>query len=349
MTQAPNAREAARYAPVTKDMVFTAAGELAAQGRPVNTNALREHLGGGSFTTLTKHFKEWRSAQVEREAPAPVEIPEAVTRVLHSAISEIWRSVSADAQRKIVEVREASDRRVQEIEADQGLALDEVARLEKETADLKTDVTRHLARLTEQDQALAAARAVEDELRTRLTHEEKRARDLEVRGGELAAASAKMEKALAAAEAARAEHAARIRERDEALAAARAVEEELRQRLAAAEASGNVLKRERETAEREAEAGRRRAKDAEDEAQASKKSAEEAHRESAAMKAKLADCEKDTRAFKAVEAELRKNLDVERQARAEATTSHSELAKRFASLATELAGDRKPSEKKGGG
>ncbi len=91
-----------RIAAFTQEQVFEAADKLAADGIEVSPNALRDHLGRGSFSTFMKHIDAWKKAQEDSPAPVVFDMPDNVK----AAFAQCWQAAAAEASKEISSVRE---------------------------------------------------------------------------------------------------------------------------------------------------------------------------------------------------------------------------------------------------
>lgn len=291
---------------VTREQVFEAAARLKARGASITNQRVRDELGEtGSYTTISRYLDEWRAADAAKDHETLPEIPEAAEQAMLGAIREVWRVAAAGAQREITDVKEATERRIQEIQTQHGEAHAEVARLEKDAAASDDEIQTLKIRSGQLDKDLAAARAVEAELRERVSVEETRNRELEAKVGELGAAEADLQRRLVAEETRRGELEGQVRELDT----------KARDLASGLEDAKRHIK--------EVDAGRAAAKAA----------AAAAVEENTALKGQVTDVEKRLGAAVAVEAELRARVKAE-EARNQALEScMGELNKELVRLA----------------
>lgn len=96
----------------SKEKVFIAAESIAARGEIVTQNAIREELGGGSFSTISPLLKEWRAQAAQAARPrrdAEEAIPEGVEKVVAELMRRTWAeaknvaSIGLEAARRDVE------------------------------------------------------------------------------------------------------------------------------------------------------------------------------------------------------------------------------------------------------
>ncbi|MBP5981330.1 MAG: DNA-binding protein [Halomonas sp.] len=84
---------------------------LLTRGDTPSVQRIREVLGTGSFTTISEHFRHWRT---EREQNRDIPPPKGVPEVVVSVASEIWREAQDVANQALVHYREEANRQVEE-------------------------------------------------------------------------------------------------------------------------------------------------------------------------------------------------------------------------------------------
>jgi chromosome segregation ATPase len=197
----------------TVEAIWQAADALEAEGIRPTLAAVRNKVGGGSFTTITNAMGEWRKRrQQEALAPAeplPDEIAQHVDEIgqrlgdigqqLRALGGEVWAKARALADEQLVGLRQ---------------------RLEAEKAELGAQMAEAVQladQLTEEAEGLRRQLAEHEALKAQLAEMERRHADELARGGEKIA---RLEAALADARAnekAAVERAARAEDRVEAL------------------------------------------------------------------------------------------------------------------------------------
>ncbi|GAB6068844.1 hypothetical protein JCM13664_21650 [Methylothermus subterraneus] len=130
---------------IKREQVWQAAQALLDEGHKPTIQAIRQRLGGGSYTTLCRHLAEWRETQ--RPQPEHPPVPESVREIAQRLWAEAWRL--------------AEERRTRE----QAQWMEERKRLEQEIRDLALELER-------KDKAFQEALAkLEDSLRRRMEKE----------------------------------------------------------------------------------------------------------------------------------------------------------------------------------
>ncbi|AQU82420.1 MULTISPECIES: DNA-binding protein [unclassified Halomonas] len=90
--------------------VQQAVDTLLARGDTPSVQRIREVLGTGSFTTISEHFRHWRTEREKnRDVPPPKGVPEVVVNVA----SELWREAQEVANQALVHYREDANRQVE--------------------------------------------------------------------------------------------------------------------------------------------------------------------------------------------------------------------------------------------
>lgn len=137
----------------TREEVFAAADQLAANGRDVTASALLATLGGGSLTTIYKHLEAWEASRKDTPRPVVIEMPEAVS----AAFARAWQAAAQEAGKEVAAIREKADAEVKAIGKRFEEALTNIERLEAEANEEASRWEAASARLAEQEAALREA------------------------------------------------------------------------------------------------------------------------------------------------------------------------------------------------
>lgn len=141
----------------TKESVFAAADALTEKNASVTQIAIREALGGGSFSTIAAFLKEWRETRTP--APAVVEsVPEALRDRLEALLAATWVEAMAAANAGVEAVKaavEASTKTLQ-LERDEALAFADRVSSTVDAAEAKADDA--LGKLRIRDSELVTAK-----------------------------------------------------------------------------------------------------------------------------------------------------------------------------------------------
>ncbi len=97
---------------ITKEQVWAAAEELAAEGLRPTLEAVRQR-SGGSYTTIGPALNEWKARQAAKASPIREAAPQAVADRMAEVGAEIWAIVtllSGATETQKVRYRRASAR-----------------------------------------------------------------------------------------------------------------------------------------------------------------------------------------------------------------------------------------------
>ena len=124
--------------------------ELEARREKPTFTAIRERLGGGSYSTIAAVLTDWRREQAEAVRPVVPEMPEAITHLLRHLWAEAWKAADAvhEPERQ---ARERDEIEHEKLRAEMG---QEIARLEAELSQVES----------ERESARAASTKAEEEL-----------------------------------------------------------------------------------------------------------------------------------------------------------------------------------------
>lgn len=156
---------------ITLEQIWSAADALDAAGEKPTLDTVRDAIGGGSYTTISKAMGMWRARKAEKSTPLREPLPAAISERLQELGSELWA-----AALELANGRLSSER-----------ALLEVARTELETsreeaAQLADRLAEDLQNAKVREQSLQHAesqlRAQVDELKQSLAAESSSARAL---------------------------------------------------------------------------------------------------------------------------------------------------------------------------
>jgi DNA repair exonuclease SbcCD ATPase subunit len=157
-----------RKAKFTQEEVFAAADAMAAEGQAISPAELLRRLGGGSFTTLYRHLESWRAVR-DAQAPAVVvEMPQVVRRALDQA----WQAAVSEAWREVVRVREQLSAELGQAQRQFQEALATIEALEQDADADATRLESLEAEVRKQFETIAAAKARQNGLETRLAERE---------------------------------------------------------------------------------------------------------------------------------------------------------------------------------
>ncbi|MBT2787907.1 MULTISPECIES: DNA-binding protein [unclassified Halomonas] len=136
---------------------------LLARGDTPSVQRIRDVLGTGSFTTISDHFRQWRS---EREQNRDVPPPKGVPEVVVTMASELWREAQEVANQMLLHYREDANRQV----ADAQQLAEDAKRQADNAEQRESALAEHLRHLEQRMEALnrelAASQTSEHHWRT---------------------------------------------------------------------------------------------------------------------------------------------------------------------------------------
>jgi chromosome segregation ATPase len=281
----------------TKEQVWAAADSLAAEGRNPTLAAVRERLGGGSYTDISAAMQVWKATQQASAAPIREPAPTAVTDRLGELGGEIWAVALELANGRLQAEREALEQARQEME-----------QARQEAADLADQLSADL------EAVQAAARRQADQLAADAAEIERLWAESRSRAEDLTAAVHRAD----TAEAARTE----LQRRADQLGA---LLDREREAHAQAAAEARRLAEQNARLQAEKDAAERRAAKTEQEAVQARREAESTRVAGQAAQARLESTTRDIE-------DLRERLGSEREAAREAGELAAELRGRLAVL-----------------
>jgi chromosome segregation ATPase len=106
-------------------------------GQSPTLAAVRKHLGGGSFTTISEAMSEWKSKRASKDAPLREPAPQAIQDQLTSLAGDIWALAIATASGRLDAERQSmQDNRVA-VEAERLAAVELADQVIAELEELK--------------------------------------------------------------------------------------------------------------------------------------------------------------------------------------------------------------------
>nr|WP_289143462.1 DNA-binding protein [uncultured Halomonas sp.] len=131
---------------------------LLARGDTPSVQRIREVLGTGSFTTISEHFRLWRTEREQnRDVPPPKGVPEVVVNVA----SELWREAQDAANQALVHYREDANRQVESAQQAAAEARQQAANAEQRESALAAHFRQTEERLETLNRELAESQANE--------------------------------------------------------------------------------------------------------------------------------------------------------------------------------------------
>ena len=90
----------------TKEQIWLAAEEITAEGRSPTLAAVREQLGGGSYTDISGAMQQWRASRQSSSAPMREPAPATITERMTEFSGEIWTVALEMANTRLQSERE---------------------------------------------------------------------------------------------------------------------------------------------------------------------------------------------------------------------------------------------------
>lgn len=121
-------------APLSNERIHEVADQLAAAGQRPTLAAVREALGGGSFTTISEAMKLWRKQAAEHEQLQPLvdALPDVLQQAALTTAAAVWREAQALAASRLEAERQALAQAQETLEAEQAETVELVALLERD-------------------------------------------------------------------------------------------------------------------------------------------------------------------------------------------------------------------------
>ena len=155
---------------ITKEQVADAAAAIQAEGLEPTYINVRERLGSGSFSTIQKYLKDWRSSGPRSNPEAEGELPEPFREVLHRFGLEAWRAVSVWAKDELEEARKIRAQGCRnQVEAEKAAATVDALQVELNSLGEERDSLRK--EVEEAHSKLAAAEGTLSETRKQVERE----------------------------------------------------------------------------------------------------------------------------------------------------------------------------------
>ena len=162
----------------TKARIFAAADEISATGQNPTFMAIRKHLGGGSFSTISDAMAEWKATKAAKSVPVQEPIPLAISEKLNNLGSAVWSIAIEMANARLNAEREALEAARIETDAARREAVQLADQL---TAELET-AQKQIATMEAERIAL---QAMVKELQSNVVTSQSRAETADARASEL--------------------------------------------------------------------------------------------------------------------------------------------------------------------
>lgn len=140
---------------VTRDKVFAAAEQLQQAGTKPTMSAVKDILGGGSFSTINPLVNEWKETKRQAVAVIKTPVPETVTKALNLVADQVWAAAQEESEKSVAVEREALHSAAKELAEREAELLDVIRSDELEIEKLKTDWARTDLALADQAAQMA--------------------------------------------------------------------------------------------------------------------------------------------------------------------------------------------------
>lgn len=131
---------------------------LLIRGDTPSVQRIRDVLGTGSFTTISDHFRQWRS---EREQNKDVPPPKGVPEVVVSLASELWREAQEVANQTLLHYREDANRQVEAAQLESAASAQQAANAEQRESAVAEHLRHVEQRMETLNRELAASQTSE--------------------------------------------------------------------------------------------------------------------------------------------------------------------------------------------
>lgn len=186
-------------APLTVERIHEVANQLAEAGQRPTLAAVREALGGGSFTTISEAMKKWhKQASEQAQQPVVESLPEALQQPMLAATAALWKEAQTLAVGRLDHERQALQQARESMEVEQAETVELAEQMERDLERARQSLEGMEQRIEEQAQLLeqqrwefrqelGEAQAKHDELRTKAAEAEARYQESERRAEDLRA------------------------------------------------------------------------------------------------------------------------------------------------------------------
>lgn len=127
-------------ATTNEERIIAAAEKLEAEGVNPTQMAVRDAMGGGSFTTIGPVLKRWKEAKKQDSELAEIRVPEAISERLEQLQGAVWQAAVEEADRRLVAEREALHQAQEAAAAEVREHVESIAALETEAVDYQRKI-----------------------------------------------------------------------------------------------------------------------------------------------------------------------------------------------------------------
>lgn len=164
---------------LTKDQIFSVADDIDARGQKPTLTAVREALGGGSYSTISQGMAAWRARKAAGRTGPAEPLPDALAAALSTLGETAWTIALETAHARLTGEREAFEQERSQNDAQRQEAVELADALTTEVERLKLQLEQADGRAEMAGQALAGVREELTEQKVRAARAESRVEALE--------------------------------------------------------------------------------------------------------------------------------------------------------------------------
>lgn len=134
----------------TPEQIHEAADAMAAEGTDVTALGLLSRLGGGSLSTIYKHWRTWKEQRRQSAISSnPQTIPDSVQAVFATALGKAWAVMGDEAGKQVAAAKAKASEDTQEANKQFEEAVGAIERLEQQSEIDNAQIERLAARVAE--------------------------------------------------------------------------------------------------------------------------------------------------------------------------------------------------------
>ena len=166
---------------ISKEQVTKAIEALIEDNHPVTVSSIRDHLGSGSYSTISTHLAKWREDNDSTKIAGHPDIPENVDKAFRSVWATAWKMAQEDIQSE----RETLAVARSQMEQEKRDMTAEISRLEIENTAQEEQLKQTIGELFIKSEELTVANNIVNDLRIENARLDERVKSAEGRAGEL--------------------------------------------------------------------------------------------------------------------------------------------------------------------
>jgi len=166
---------------LTQDQIFSVADDIDARGQKPTLTAVREALGGGSYSTISQGMAAWRARKAAGRTGPSEPLPDALAGALSALGETVWTAALETAHARYSGEREAFEQERSQNDAQRQEAVELADALTAEMERLRAQLEQANVRAEMAGHALAGVREELTEEKVRAARAESRAEALEAR------------------------------------------------------------------------------------------------------------------------------------------------------------------------